>query len=166
MNILQANQILKQELTCPLIKNYTITQFCEALGITRNTFYTRYSCLAELFSDTIKYDIRKHFMDYQDYDIGQIIFAFLKNIDRNRLFYINIYHLTIKKSSASKHICQEISDTFFIEVRDHLFNSTYSNIHIKSFTAVLYSHITDWLIHGDNKNAIDIYNEVRFMLPT
>lgn len=164
MNTLKATQILKQELTCPLINTYSITQFCKAFGVTRSVFYSKYSCLTDLFSDAIRYDIRKHFIDYRDYDISPIIFAFLKHIDQDRLFYANIYHLTIK-NNGSHHICQEIRDAFFIEMRNQLFNSDYSNIYIKGVTSVLYSHVAAWLTHCDDKNAVDIYNEVRFMLP-
>lgn len=104
------------------------------------------------------------FLDYRDYDTEQIIYAYLKQIDRTRLFYINVYHLASK--NASRHICQDISNAFFKEMQTHLFNSDYSNNHIKGFTSVLFSHVTDWLAHGHKKNALDIYNEVRFMLPS
>lgn len=163
MNTIVAIQVLKEELTTTLLKTYSVTQFCKALGITRGVFYGKYPDMSAFFSDAVQHEIRKHFLDYREYDTEQIIYAFFKHIDQTRLFYTNIYHLASK--NPSHHICQEISNTFFKEMQSHLFNSEYSNNHIKGFTSVLFSHVTDWLVHGNNKNALDIYNEVRFMLP-
>ena len=164
MNRNIAIRILKEELATTLLKTYSVTQFCDALGITRSVFYSRYSSMPDLFSDAIQHEIHQHFLDYRDYDTEQIIYAYIKQIDRTRLFYINVYHLASK--NVSRHICQDISNAFFKEMQTHLFNSDYSNNHIKGFTSVLFSHVTDWLAHGHKKNALDIYNEVRFMLPS
>lgn len=150
MNRNIAIRILKEELATTLLKTYSVTQFCDALGITRSVFYSRYSSMPDLFSDAIQHEIHQHFLDYRDYDTEQIIYAYLKQIDRTRLFYINVYHLASK--NASRHICQDISNAFFKEMQTHLFNSDYSNNHIKGFTSVLFSHVTDWLAHGHKKN--------------
>ena len=101
MNRNIAIRILKEELATTLLKTYSVTQFCDALGITRSVFYSRYSSMPDLFSDAIQHEIHQHFLDYRDYDTEQIIYAYLKQIDRTRLFYINVYHLASK--NASRH---------------------------------------------------------------
>ncbi len=163
INTLIVNQVLKEELTYQLLTKYSVTQFCNAMGVTRSVFYSTYIDMPAMFSDVIQYNIRQHFRDYRHYNTDQIIYAFLKHIDQIRFFYTNIYHLASK--NGSRHICEEISNAFFKEMQDHLFNSNYSNKHIKNFTSVLFSHVTDWLVHDHEKDALDIYNEVKFMLP-
>lgn len=162
LNTLIANKILKEELTYRLRNKYSVTQFCETVGITRSVFYRTYVDMPDMFCDVIQYNIRQHFRNHRNCDTEQIIFAFLEHIDQTRLFYTNIYHLVSK--NKSRHICQKIRNTFFQELQKHLHSSKYSNVHIKSITSVLFSHVTDWLVHEREKNACDIYNEVRFML--
>ena len=117
----------------------------------------------DLFCKSIQAEIRNHFREYGDCQSNQLVFAFLRQIGNDRLFYTNIYRLTRKKHT--NHICTQINRTLFTEMQKHLFNSDYSNKHIKSMTNVLLAHITNWIDHGCDAQVLDVYTDVEIILP-
>ena len=156
-------EILREELTRGIITKYSVTQFCKATGMSRGVFYNTYTGLTDLFCKSIQAEIRNHFREYGDCQSNQLVFAFLRQIGNDRLFYTNIYRLTRKKHT--NHICTQINRTLFTEMQKHLFNSDYSNKHIKSMTNVLLAHITNWIDHGCDAQVLDVYTDVEIILP-
>lgn len=163
MKRLTTYEILRQELSQGIINKYSVTQFCKATGMSRSVFYNTYTGLTDLFCKSIQARIKTHFREYGNCQSQQLIYAFLTEIDKNRFFYTNIYRLTRK--SNTRHICDQINDTLFIEMQKHLFDSDCSNKHIQSMTNILLTHITNWVDHGCKKHLIDVYSDVKIILP-
>ena len=148
MRKLTTYEILREELT---------------RGMSRGVFYNTYTGLTDLFCKSIQAEIKTHFREYGDCQSNKLIFAFLRQIGNDRLFYTNIYRLTRKKHTT--HICDQINRTLFTEMQKHLFNSDYSNKHIKSMTNILLAHITNWIDHGCDAHVLDVYTDVAIILP-
>ena len=163
MRKLTTYEILREELTRGIITKYSVTQFCKATGMSRGVFYNTYTGLTDLFCKSIQAEIKTHFREYGVCQSNKLIFAFLRQIGNDRLFYTNIYHLTRKKHTT--HICDQINRTLFTEMQKHLFNSDYSNKHIKSMTNILLAHITNWIDHGCDAHVLDVYTDVAIILP-
>lgn len=163
MNKLTTYAVLRKELTQGTISNYSVTQLCKATGMSRSVFYKTYTGLPDLFCEIIQKEIKTHFREYGDCQFNKLIFTFLRQIGNDRLFYTNICRLTRRKHTT--HICRQINRTLFIEMQKYLFNSDYSNKHIKSMTNILLAHITNWIDHGCDAQVLDVYTDVEIILP-
>lgn len=158
-----AYKTLRKELTQGTLNKYSVKQFCKATGMSRGMFYNSYTGLTDLFCKTIQFEIKTHFREYGDCRSDQLIFAFLREIGDNRLYYTNMYRLTKKKNNT--HICNQINRTLFTEMQKHLFNSDCSNKHIQSMTNILFTYVTNWIDHKCEAHVLDVYTDVAIILP-
>lgn len=156
--------ILREELAKKKITSYSVTQFCKAIGMGRANFYNTYKNLSDLFCNTLQFELHKHFRNYRDLNARQLVYALIKEIGNERIYYSNIYYLT-NKGTYKKHICHQINHTFFTEMQNHLQNSNYSITRIKSITNIIFSRLISWVSHSCDDNVLDVYKDLEVVLP-
>ena len=140
MNNNRLHLTLRKDLAKRTVKKYSVTQYCKTLGIGRSAFYNQYD-------------------EYQDCSLKQLVYGFLKEIYDLRVYYNNIYHLSIK-NNCKRHICQEIKNKFFKELQQYLIKSDYSNKKILSISSVTIYRVKDWVSHGCKESILQIYSEI------
>ncbi|EEJ71197.1 hypothetical protein [Lactobacillus ultunensis] len=160
---MRLHNVLRKELAHKLLNNYSVTKFCKAAGIGRGSFYNLYAGLGDLYFNSIEQDLKLHFREYRASNLKQLVYAFLREIGNNRVYYTNLYHLS--KKDEDKHICEKIRQTLFKEMQNHLIESNFSNKHIRSMSYVIFSHVSNWLAHKCSQHVNDIYNEIVIVLP-
>ena len=163
MEPLLAHTILRRELTKNSMEKYSVTQYCNAAGMGRGTFYNTYTGIADLFCNTLQFEIKTHFNDYYDCTPRKLIYAFIREIGNYRIYYTNIYRITSRKKNI--HICSHLNRTLFKEMQKHLLNSDYSNKRIKSVTNMIFSRIKDWVAHNCTDRVLDVYTDLAVLLP-
>lgn len=163
MEQLLAHTTLRRKLAHSVMHKYSVTQYCQDAGMGRGRFYTLYTGLSDLFCNTLQFEIRKHFNEYQDCDSRQLIYALIREIGDYRIYYFNLYHLSSKRNET--HICHQLNKTLFKEMQRHLFNSDFSNKRIKSVTNIIFTRIKDWIAHSCNERVLDVYTDLSILLP-
>lgn len=163
MEPLLAHTVLRRELTKIAVEKYSVTQYCNAVHMSRGTFYSIYTGMADLFCNTLQFEIKTHFSEYYNCDLRKLLFAFIREIGDYRIYYTNIYRITYKKKGI--HICNQLNRTFFKEMQKHMLNSDYSNKRIKSLTNMIFSRIKDWVAHNCSERVLDVYTDLACLLP-
>lgn len=152
---------LREELAHRLLTNYSVTQYCKAVGMGRGSFYNLYAGLTDLYYNSIEYELQQHFKEYRASSAKQLVYAFLREIGNNRLYYTNLYRL----SKKDRHICEKIRYTLFKQMQNHLIESDCSNKYIRSMSYIIFSHVSNWLAHQCSQHVKEIYNEIEIVLP-
>lgn len=159
MNNNRLHLTLRKDLAKRTVKKYSVTQYCKTLGIGRSAFYNQYDGMPGLICHILKHEIALHFREYQDCSLKQLVYGFLKEIYDLRVYYNNIYHLSIK-NNCKRHICKEIKNKFFKELQQYLIKSDYSNKKILSISSVTIYRVKDWVSHGCKESILQIYSEI------
>lgn len=162
MEIKRLQSIIEADFSQKQLEHYTISAFCEQAAISRGLFYYYFHSFGCFLSQCL---LRRHELVFQQVEhqtLNSRLYFFLKQIQQNRIFYLNVFHF-LKDDYEQLNILLDQLTTYL--KRYCAQRGPYSVYTVERISRILFAQIICWLQFGCLQDVKEVHRQCMLVLP-